>query len=207
MKNKPGITTNKIKEINSSIESLKAVITLLELVKNDELSLTDVANQLDMTPQWINHELNKNFRYYISNKLNCISNVDLKKLRDNLELPETTILKYIFDIPDDQFPIIFPKYDSDKFWTLTKSILTEREFDILTKRLGYNNDKHTLVQLSKIYSLNKERIRQIQLHCLDKLRKHRNVFLDTVFLKTDIESYIKNLDSYYLAMNEFLLNI
>ena len=68
MKNKPGITTNKIKEINSSIESLKAVITLLELVKNDELSLTDVANQLDMTPQWINHELNKNFRYYISSE-------------------------------------------------------------------------------------------------------------------------------------------
>lgn len=53
------------------------------------------------------------------------------------------------------------------------SILSDREQKIIILRYGlYNNEVHTLEQLSKIFGVNRERIRQIEMASLEKIRKY-----------------------------------
>ena len=50
------------------------------------------------------------------------------------------------------------------------SRLTEREKDIVIRRFGLNQDSQTLEEIGVLYSLSKERIRQIEARALKKLK-------------------------------------
>lgn len=53
------------------------------------------------------------------------------------------------------------------------SILSVREQKIMILKYRlYNNGVHTLEQLSKMFGVNRERIRQIEVASLDKIRKY-----------------------------------
>lgn len=59
---------------------------------------------------------------------------------------------------------------------LIKEILSEKEFNIICKRLGLIDGKeYTLEEISKDYNVTRERIRQIETRALNKLKGNRNI--------------------------------
>jgi RNA polymerase primary sigma factor len=51
------------------------------------------------------------------------------------------------------------------------SMLSEREADVIKMRFGLTTDhSYTLSELSKLYGISRERVRQIQAHAIAKLR-------------------------------------
>ena len=52
-----------------------------------------------------------------------------------------------------------------------KEKLTEREFDVLMKRFGFTDGRvHTLDEIGKEFGITRERVRQIEVKALRKLR-------------------------------------
>lgn len=67
--------------------------------------------------------------------------------------------------------MIQEKYDFEKFLIYMKETLTERELDILFKRSGCFDERMTLQEIGDEYGINRERVRQIEIKAIKKLRK------------------------------------
>lgn len=53
--------------------------------------------------------------------------------------------------------------------------LSERDRDIIGRRLGLDgNDEHTLADVAKVYGMSRERVRQIQMRAMNRLRLYMN---------------------------------
>lgn len=74
-------------------------------------------------------------------------------------------------------------YDREEIFKYIKEILNEKEFNVILYRYGfYNNRPYSLEEIGKIHKLTRERIRQIELSAIKKLRR------DSEFLKRFDES-------------------
>lgn len=78
-----------------------------------------------------------------------------------------------------------------------KSNLKPREIEILMMRYGFNNQKPvTLTEIGKKYHLSKERIRQIELRALIKLRSSPYVTNLVVYTNGNLEKSLQNIEVY-----------
>jgi RNA polymerase sigma factor (sigma-70 family) len=128
----------------------------------------------------------------LSEKL-CISPKDVKKGLDAVNLRYTySINRPVKGDSDDEFEsFIFYDKDSDPekdiITKLDKSVLannlekmlsllSERESKILKMRSGIGCEEHTLEEIGNIFSLSKERVRQIEEKALDKLKRRKDEY-------------------------------
>lgn len=66
-----------------------------------------------------------------------------------------------------------------------EKILTERELDLLEFRFGFmDGSTHTLEECGQRYNVTRERVSQIEVKILRKLRRHPDILDKLPFLKT-----------------------
>ena len=95
--------------------------------------------------------------------------------------------KFIADYSEDSEDIVIKKILKDNFQkTFIDSNLTEKEADIIKSRFGLNDGKIcTLDEIGKRYGITRERVRQLEMQILKKLRlainidEYRNYMSDT----------------------------
>lgn len=64
--------------------------------------------------------------------------------------------------------------DMQEFWEKIRSILTEQEFNIICYRMGYSVDTPlSLDAVGKKYNITRERVRQIEVNAMKKLRQSK----------------------------------
>jgi len=85
---------------------------------------------------------------------------------------ETELLDILVDIetPSPE-TLIGETMMSQEIWDVLSDVLTQREQDIITMRYGLKNgEPHTLDEVSRLFNLSRERVRQIQARAMRKLR-------------------------------------
>lgn len=116
-------------------------------------------------------EIINNLRFYIAQ-----SNLDsLDRLVG--EGKNTALSELILDednnTPDEEYNKIELRNTIDDFFL---EELSEREIEVLRYRLGFNDDQTmTLEEIGKIFNLTRERIRQIEVKAIRKLRKSEKI--------------------------------
>ena len=140
-------TLNKIYQIQNDL--------LLEL--DHEPSDAEIAREMKMSVE----KLNEYLRYNKSITKSLDDKVDEERSLGDVICDESV---------DDPLNAIV---EEDKFQTLKDAIdqLPTREKDIVIKHFGlFNTPKHSLEEIGKIYNLTRERIRQLEMLSLKKLR-------------------------------------
>lgn len=193
--------SGKIKKedrIKESKTNLQYVINLLDLADNKEITLKDIADKLNITPQELNTALDTRFRYYAKQHLINISEENLYDIIRKLETPSTRILKDVFNINHNKLAL-FPFYDDEVFWKTLKHYLTEKEYNIICLRYGYNeeNKSYTLQEVGNLYKVQRERIRQIESKALRIIRNSK--VLNDIF-----NLDIINMENYLLEQRKYL---
>ena len=145
-----------------------------------------------------------------------ISKVTIENVLKNFLSTQTCSLKKFSKFEDDE-EVNFERFISDNvsleddfvknempndlFKLLEVSNLTKREKEVLFLRNGFYNDKlYTLEEVSKIYNLTKERIRQIEADALQKIRAKKDVYnlIDYTDNESKSREYIlKSRENYY----------
>ena len=157
-------------DIEKSIEELNKASELLQEVLNRKKSITDVSKEMNMSLTSIYRQLGNSFRVYIGKKIRVLDDADLYEIALLSEPSTDKLLKEIFYLPNKDL-VKFPDVEENEFWGTVKESLSEREYDIISKRFGYKCNQQTLDSLAKEYNLTKERIRQIEFSAIHKLRK------------------------------------
>ena len=67
--------------------------------------------------------------------------------------------------------IVMDKLEREELHSLIGECLDERENIVVTERFGIDGEKKTLAQLSESFGISRERIRQIELAALRKMRR------------------------------------
>lgn len=126
-------------------------------------SINEIANQMDCTPEKV-LEYQKCLFHFVS--------------LDEQKYDEDALIDMLPDtISDDviQNTIAAKQIRDNINLLLTTSNLSEREIQILKKRFGfYNNVIYTLDEVGKEYNLTRERVRQIEVKALQKIKSYNN---------------------------------
>ncbi len=131
-----------------------------------------------------------------------IDTISLNYLISNDDKTDTEVEKFISLEEMSLEDIVIKNMLSEQIYKLFKeSNLKDREIEVLILRFGFKNNPMTLEQVSKIFNLSLERIRQIETKALRKLRdcKYTKYLVD--YTENPIEA-LKNLESYQLGNNK-----
>lgn len=144
-------------------------------------------NQIDVAINELNNSLNRKPTLEEIAAEAEMSLEELKKILQNRK-SITSIHTKIGDDEDDEMIYYLKDQNVDVeneaiennyneyLFGLIKEILDEREFDVICKRFGLIDGKtYTLETISKSYNLTRERIRQIEIKALKKLKRNRNI--------------------------------
>jgi RNA polymerase sigma-32 factor len=156
-------TTSAQKKLFFNLRKIKNRLNIIEGKDLDDSSIQHIADSLSVSVQDVKDMNNRLYSHDSSlNKL-CNDNDDesaewIDFLTDNKPSPESSI-SYCETYAQRK-----------KMFQEALTCLNEREHDILFKRRMQENAL-TLDELSKIYGISKERIRQIELNSIKKIRK------------------------------------
>lgn len=162
-------TNAKLSLVKKDINNL---LELINLAENDQISLAGLGRKLGMTPQGVNAALENSFQSYIKKGFKSFTDDDIEKILFRLEMPSVKLLRDIFEIESVQ-AIKFPEYDENHFWNVVRNTLTTSNyFEIVCKRIGYNesNTPLTFDQIAKDYNLSRMRVNAIYKSAISKLR-------------------------------------
>lgn len=156
------------KRLNENIETLEKLVTMLKSVSEDKNSLSNIGKEFGMTSQEVNYNLNRMFSMYFK-KIKSISEQEMQALIISKDLPSTRLLKAVFGFePND--PIVFPDIDEDSFWNTIKSIMSDKYYEVVSLRHGYNTDKPmTFEQIGNKLNLTRARIKDIYYTAISKI--------------------------------------
>lgn len=123
----------------------------------------------------------KEFGYTVEQINRCLDlEYSLVSLQEPVKADEEGSALIETFVPDkhDYVEELVNKLYSEELWTKIKSILSEREYDILVKRMGkYAGDVYTLNRIGKEYNLTRERIRSLEHNALEKIKiKRKSLF-------------------------------
>lgn len=142
----------------------KATITLEQELKRKPTT-KEIANYLRLSEKVVNLAL--------KNGTEPCSLNDFISEEESLEYED--VLQSNDDSVEDKVTLKFLKDDINKLFD--SKILTEREKEVLKLRYGfYDNSTYILGDVSKIYGVTGERIRQIEEKALKKLRKSKIIY-------------------------------
>ena len=168
---------------NDVINYKKAAMEL-EGKLNREPTIEEVASQLKISI------LKAKKLYKLQNDATSINNFIGEDKNSELEefIPSTD------ETPEDIAIESALKVDARKL--LQGCNLTEKEFDILMFRYGFNNKKPMkLVDIGEKYGISRERVRQIETHALVKIRRSRNIKELAVYMQNP-EQALDNIEEY-----------
>lgn len=177
--------------INNAIKELEGMTDLLRKISKKEITQKQAADQLGITPQNFSGEIKNSFSNYI--KKNKILTEDLLvTCLEEIETPCEKIAKDIFGITEHEKLIIIDTVNQDLFLQRMEEILSEKEMNVMRLRYGIDTGKPmSLLEIGKQFGVQQERIRQIVVKCLRKLRNPANCRL----LLPNYQRYAKTLQS------------
>lgn len=102
---------------------------------------------------------------YVYNKISLNSKVNLEDTQDSSE-----ILEFIPDDKDSTATIVEKEIYKDEILKHLEKNLNKREYEILTRRLGFNSEAETLTAIAEDFNISSGRVRQIESRAIKKLR-------------------------------------
>lgn len=164
-----GIITKKRKEeLKILQEQLIKLSNSIQKVIDSKTSMSQLANELNLTPQELNVGVNNGI-YALLRKINMLNNDQIEKLlKDSMSASEK-LINAVFCIRNEDL-IILDVTEEDELVKLMEATLTERECKVLKYRFGFEEDPKTLEEIGNILSVSGDRIRQIEAKALRKLR-------------------------------------
>lgn len=158
-----------VKEINVYLRAARRLSQQLDREPTSE----DVAQQLDRPIEEVKHMLGLNER---------ITSVDMPRMHDS----DKSLLD---TIPDEHNPdpsVLLQDEDIMRYVTLWLSQLNEKQRAVVEKRfgLGAETDALTLEEVGEDIGITRERVRQIQLEALKRLREileHQGFSVEALF--------------------------
>ena len=119
-----------------------------------------------------------------------------------LKLPnigKTSLKNFVQQLDEFASELNNPLYKTtpiQDFLSLLKTMLSDRELDVLLRRVGYEQEKNeTLEEIAKGYAVTRERVRQIEVKALKKLRESSSI--------DKIEPY---LDELYILIKNIIMH-
>ena len=157
-------TTSAQKKLFFNLRKIKNQLNLIDDKDMDDMTINNIASNLSVSPAEVK-EMNSRM-YSHDTSLNVFINNDSD---DGTEF---------MDFVADSTPNQEDKLIANQTYTYRKKLFVEaldclnpREKDILFKRRLYNTPQ-TLEELSNTYHISKERVRQIELNSINKLKKN-----------------------------------
>lgn len=164
--------------IERSKEKLDEMAALLGEVLDGKLSQAQAAKKLGITPQAFGKMTDNQSPFAPYIKKNCIlTEMDILWMLDDLETPVEALAKDLFGIHNEDRLFIIETETQERFVEVMKETLKPREFAICDAIYGFSRmdkelhvKRRTLRDVGKEFGINAERVRQIQVHALRKLR-------------------------------------
>lgn len=86
---------------------------------------------------------------------------------------DSEIIDFIDDKINSTEDDVVEQFRDEAVYNVMKEALNEREFDVICRRFGIGYEQMTLEEVGKAYGITRERIRQIEVKALRKLRNPR----------------------------------
>lgn len=157
-------TTSAQKKLFFNLRKIKNQLNLIDDKDMDDITISNIASTLSVSPEEVK-EMNSRM-YSHDSSLNILINNDSD---DGTEF---------MDFVADNTPNQEEKLISSQTYAYRKKLFVEaldclnpREKDILFKRRLYSTPQ-TLEELSNTYHISKERVRQIELNSINKMKKN-----------------------------------
>ena len=143
----------------------------------DRFDLKVKTTFLTYAKHWIGQRMNREFQRHCRTvhipKGQYIK--DPEKYKNEVEIDQFVLKDYIEGVLEKNSETDINKYTETDYVQVTsvmKEVLDERELDMVSRRFGLNNNEpHTLEDLSQVYSITRERIRQIVNCALYKVQR------------------------------------
>lgn len=184
------LTEEKKMKLEDTIKDLNNLTELLQHILNDGMAQRKAAEELGVREQDFGRDLKDGFKKYI--KKTCVKQFSEELMTDIYRASEDwhdRLLREILDI--DVSVVEFPDYDTDVFDDVMCDRLTAREHLIIC---GRHRDNMTLSELGELWGLSANRIRQIEVKALRKLRHPR--VIKRIFSNNSIWSEYYVIESY-----------
>lgn len=148
-----------------TISNYKLICSNYEFNYNRMPTLEELSNELKMSQKDV-----INLQSYISDAISYNVFVGEDNDIEMIDLIEDSSI-------DVEREVLDRELDSDIDYAFIKAHLSEREVDIIRKRFGFENKCYTLDEIGNMYTLTRERVRQIEAKAIAKLRRHSSKFL------------------------------
>lgn len=201
------MTPERRQLLTETLDDLHTLANTIQDILNGNLSQTQAANQLGITPQSMSHEITNHFLPRL-HRIPGLSTENILQLLNDCETPYEALVKDILGIHDCMHPhsiFLIPDDTEDILKTLLDKYLTDYQKEILTLKYGLDGNKPmSLKEIGDIKSLSRERIRQIAAKSLRALRRP-NVWHQ---LLRNYPMYIKGIEDLdtFKTINESYLN-
>lgn len=193
---------------------LERMAEMLGQIIDGDMTQAQMARQLGITPQNLNHELNVGgFSNYLRKK-DILTQKDILKCMIDAETPCEKIVRDIFGITDKEKILFIEPELQEEFIKEMKKTLTEKQWRIISLRYGFEEKPMTYQEIGETIGVSRERVREMIVSGLWKMRRpshSRFLFSDhqryTILLeKTDRAKriYERLKDSYDSALTDYL---
>lgn len=203
-----------IKRLENAKKELETMAEMLEQIINGNMTQSQMARQLGINPQSLNHELNVGcFSNYLRKK-DILTQKDILKCMIDAETPCEKIVRDIFGITDKEKILFIEPELQKEFIKEMKKTLTEEQWRIISLRYGFEEKPMTYQEIGETIGISRERVGNLIVSGLWKLRRPSH----SRFLFSNYQRYIILLektdrakriyerlkDSYNSALTEYL---
>ncbi len=157
-------TTNAQKKLFFNLRKIKKQLNLMDDKEMDNNIINDIAERLSVSPKDVT-EMNSRI---------CSHDSSLNSLVNDDESDSPEVLDFVSDMtPNQEERVICSETHMYRKQAFIQALecLNPREKDILFKRRLYQKPI-TLEELSSVYNISKERVRQIEFNSINKIRKN-----------------------------------
>lgn len=156
----------ELKEIQKQLRELDASI---QDILDKKSSMKNLAEKYNRTPQELNSAVNKGTPTLLK-RVRILNDDDITELlRDSRSPGEKLVHAMLCHHNDDM--IILDIAEEEKIIELIENHLTKRECEVIKRRFGFYDDEiNTLEEIGVLFNVSRDRIRQIEVKALRKLR-------------------------------------
>lgn len=158
-------------------ETLDQLSNLLGEVLDGKKTQAQIAKELGITSQELNHNLNSKFSNYLK-KNHVFSDNEVVELFKGTETPCERIVYDILEIKSKDKFLILDEECQELFKEEIKTVLKSKEYDVVSRYYGLDaNDASTLAEIAKEFDVSTSYINQLRGKALRRLRS------DACFIK------------------------
>lgn len=173
------ITEKRKEELMQMQKQLNELNDSIQKIIDGKSSMTEFANTLGISPNKLNQCVNVDL-YTLMRRVNILSNSDIEELLRNSSSPTEKLINAIFDSENNL--IILDIAEEDKVLDIMSEALTQRQYEIVKLKFGFNCKAKTLQEISKQYGVTATAIG-------DDLRKALRMMRNPKYLKMLLPDY------------------